>query len=176
MRKAHNAANQTSVGICKEFHFALLVAGGRMRYRGSSSNNPNLMYRDECDRRMRPGGGGKDGFGRDSRNSHDDDRPSSSSFRDRSRDQRNSYNSGSEQYQSYGCAGVGYNSHGGAGGQEQPGQFCQPSLPPPTASLQPLMAQQFAPQQPLMGFVGQAPYPFASPPPPPPPGLAPPGQ
>uniref|UniRef100_A0A8C1C8Z1 Helicase C-terminal domain-containing protein n=1 Tax=Cyprinus carpio carpio TaxID=630221 RepID=A0A8C1C8Z1_CYPCA len=29
--------------------------GGRMRYRGnnSGSNNPNLMYQDECDRRMR---------------------------------------------------------------------------------------------------------------------------
>uniref|UniRef100_H3CL71 RNA helicase n=1 Tax=Tetraodon nigroviridis TaxID=99883 RepID=H3CL71_TETNG len=26
--------------------------GGRMRYRGSSSNNPNLMYREECDRRI----------------------------------------------------------------------------------------------------------------------------
>ncbi|XP_051940896.1 probable ATP-dependent RNA helicase DDX17 isoform X5 [Hippocampus zosterae] len=28
--------------------------GGRMRYRGSSSNNPNTMYQDECQRRMRP--------------------------------------------------------------------------------------------------------------------------
>lgn len=150
-----------------------MVTGGRMRYRGSSSNNPNLMYRDECDRRMRPGGGGnKDGFGRDNRNSRDDDR-ASSSFRDRSRDHRNSYNSGSEQYQSYGGAGGGYNSHGGGVGQDQ---FCQPQLPPPAGGLQPLMAQQFAPQQPpLMSFVGQAPYAFASPPPPPPPGIAPPG-
>uniref|UniRef100_A0A674NQY4 RNA helicase n=1 Tax=Takifugu rubripes TaxID=31033 RepID=A0A674NQY4_TAKRU len=132
--------------------------GGRMRYRGSSSNNPNLMYRDECDRRMRPGGGGsKDG--RDARNSRDEDRPSSS-YRDQSRDHRNSYAAGSDQYQSYSSASGGYNSHSGGGGQEQP--------------RQPLMAQQFAPQQPpLMGFVGQTPYSFASPPPPPP-GLQPP--
>lgn len=150
-----------------------------MRYRGSSSNNPNLMYRDECDRRMRPGGGSnsnsKDGFNRDNRNSRDDDRPS---YRDRSRDHRNSYNSGSEQYQSYGSAGGGFNSHGAGGGQDQPShsQFCQPPLPPPAGGLQPLMAQQFAPQQPpLMSFVGQTPYPFASPPPPPP-GLPPPSK
>ncbi|XP_073329454.1 probable ATP-dependent RNA helicase DDX17 [Pagrus major] len=161
--------------------------GGRMRYRGSSSNNPNLMYQEECDRRMRPGGGGsskdsRGGFNRDSRNSRDGDRStssSSSSYRDRSRDRRNSYNSGSDQYQSYGSSG-GYNSRsggqsGGGGGQNQPsqpqGQFGQPPPPgPPSAGgPQPLMAQQFAPTQPpLMGFMGQPPYPFASPPPPPP--------
>lgn len=145
-----------------------------MRYRGSSSNNPNLMYRDECDRRMRPGGG-KDGF---SRNSRDDERPASS-YRDRSRDQRG-FNSGSEQYQSYGSAGGGYNSLDAVGGQDQPrqahNQYGQPPLPTPTGGLQPLMAQQFAPQQPqLMSFVGQAPYPFISPPPPPP-GVPPPSQ
>lgn len=166
------------MGICEEFYFHLLITGGRMRYRGSNSNNPNLMYRDECDRRMRPGGGGssKDGFSRDNRNSHDDDRPSS--YRDRSRDHRNSYNSGSEQYQSYGSAGGVFNSHSAGAVPDQPSlsQFCQPALPPPTGGLQPLMAQQFAPQQPpLMSFVGQAPYPFASPPPPPP-GLPPPSQ
>uniref|UniRef100_A0A674MMK9 RNA helicase n=1 Tax=Takifugu rubripes TaxID=31033 RepID=A0A674MMK9_TAKRU len=150
--------------------------GGRMRYRGSSSNNPNLMYRDECDRRMRPGGGGsKDG--RDARNSRDEDRPSSS-YRDQSRDHRNSYAAGSDQYQSYSSASGGYNSHSGGGGQEQPrqahSQFSQALLPQLPAGLQPLMAQQFAPQQPpLMGFVGQTPYSFASPPPPPP-GLQPP--
>lgn len=153
--------------------------GGRMRYRGSNSNNPNLMYQDECDRRMRSGGGSKDGrsaFGRDSRNSRDEDR-SSSSYRDRNRDHRNSYNSGSDQYQSYNNGG-GYNSHGGvqpgSGGvvKDQPNQsqaqFGQ--VPPPiTGGPQPLMAQQFAPAQPpLMSFMGQPPYPFSSPPPPPP--------
>uniref|UniRef100_A0A674MH13 RNA helicase n=1 Tax=Takifugu rubripes TaxID=31033 RepID=A0A674MH13_TAKRU len=129
-----------------------------------------------CDRRMRPGGGGsKDG--RDARNSRDEDRPSSS-YRDQSRDHRNSYAAGSDQYQSYSSASGGYNSHSGGGGQEQPrqahSQFSQALLPQLPAGLQPLMAQQFAPQQPpLMGFVGQTPYSFASPPPPPP-GLQPP--
>lgn len=139
-----------------------------MRYRGSSSNNPNLMYRDECDRRMRPGGGGiKDAFGRNSRG---EDRPS---YRDRTRDQRNSYDTGSDQYQSFSSASGGYNSlSAGVGAQDQSSQFSQPPLPPPAGGLQPLMAQQFALQQPpLMGFVGQTPYAFASPPPPPPPGV-----
>uniref|UniRef100_A0A8C4HC82 RNA helicase n=1 Tax=Dicentrarchus labrax TaxID=13489 RepID=A0A8C4HC82_DICLA len=158
--------------------------GGRMRYRDSSSNNPNLMYQEECDRRMRPGGGGskdsRSGFSRDSRTSRDGDRSTSStssSYRDRSREARNSYNSGSDQYQSYGGSG-GYNSRSGGqsgGGQDHPsqpqGQFGQPPAPPPPSSgvPQPLMAQQFAPPQPpLMGFMGQPPYPFTSPPPPPP--------
>ncbi|XP_019939722.1 probable ATP-dependent RNA helicase DDX17 [Paralichthys olivaceus] len=162
--------------------------GGRMRYRGSNSNNPNLMYQDECERRINPGGGGgsnkdgRSGFSRDNRGSRDGDRSnssSSSSYRDRSRDRRNSYNSGSDQYQSYSGSG-GYNSRpntqsGGSGGQDQlgqpQGQFGQPPPPPvPAGGPQPLMAQQFAlPQPPLMGFMGQPPYPFASPPPPGPP-------
>ncbi|XP_071770015.1 putative ATP-dependent RNA helicase DDX17 isoform X1 [Centroberyx gerrardi] len=159
--------------------------GGRMRYRGSSSNNPNLMYQEECDRRMRSGGGGskdgRSGFNRDSRSSRDGDR-SSSSYRDRSRDGRSSYSSGSDQYQSYsGTGGYASRSGGqssGSGGQDQSsqpqGQFGQPPPPPPAGGPQPLMAQQFAPlQPPLMGFIGQPPYPFA-PPPPPPPGPPPP--
>ncbi|XP_022060978.1 probable ATP-dependent RNA helicase DDX17 isoform X1 [Acanthochromis polyacanthus] len=153
--------------------------GGRMRYRGSNSNNPNLMYQDECDRRMRSGKDGRSSFNRDSRNSRDGDR-SSSSYRDRSRDHRNSYNSGSDHYQSYSSSGGGYNarggghSGGGGGGPNQSsqpqGQFGQvPPPPPPSGGPQPLMAQQFAPSQPpLMGFMGQPPYPFVSPPPPPP--------
>ncbi|XP_030587346.1 probable ATP-dependent RNA helicase DDX17 [Archocentrus centrarchus] len=159
--------------------------GGRMRYRGSNSSNPNLMYQEECDRRMRStgGGGGKDsrsGFSRDtrdSRNTRDGDRSSSSSYRDRGRDHRNNYNSGSDQYQNYNSGGgSGYNSRSGGqtssgGGQDQSsqpqGQFGQ--APPPPGGPQPLMAQQFAPPQPpLMGFMGQPPYPFPSPPPPPP--------
>lgn len=170
------------------FHLWSLT-GGRMRYRGSSSNNPNLMYQEECDRRMRPSGGGgggaggskdsRSGFNRDSRNSRDGDHSassSSSSFRDRSRDRRNSYNSGSDQYQSYSGSG-GYNSRsggqsGGGGGQDQSsqpqGQFGQPIPSPLSGVPQPLMAQQFVPPQPpLMGFMGQPPYAFASPPPPP---------
>ncbi|KAM4603827.1 putative ATP-dependent RNA helicase DDX17 [Polymixia lowei] len=171
--------------------------GGRMRYRGSGSNvsnanNPNMMYREECDRRMRSGGGaaatgagskdGRGSFARDSRGSRDADRSSSSStFRDRSRDDRASYSSGSEQYQSYsgsrGYAARNGAQPSGAGGPDQSsqpqGQFGQP---PPTSGgpPQPLMAQQFAlAQAPLMGFIGQAPYPFV-PPPPPPPGPPPP--
>ncbi|KAL6455623.1 hypothetical protein MHYP_G00354740 [Metynnis hypsauchen] len=151
--------------------------GGRMRYRGSgsNSNNPNLMYQEECDRRMRSvggGGGGKDNrggnYGRDTRSGGGsrDDRSSTSSYRDRSRDGRNSYNSGSsygggggDQYQSYGGGGGGqYGSRGGgsqsggSGGGQNPtgpsqGPFGQPPPPPPQpgAGPQPLMAQQFPP-------------------------------
>ncbi|XP_070770764.1 probable ATP-dependent RNA helicase DDX17 isoform X1 [Enoplosus armatus] len=167
--------------------------GGRMRYRGSSSNNPNLMYQEECDRRLRPSGGGggsKDSCSGFNRNNRDGDRStssSSSSYRDRSRDRRNSYNSGSNQYEGYSSSG-GYNSRsggqsGGGGGQNQSsqpqGQFGQPPPPPPpppaSGGPQPLMAQQFAPPQPqLMGFIGQQAYAFASPPPPPPLGPPPP--
>ncbi|XP_034543109.1 probable ATP-dependent RNA helicase DDX17 isoform X2 [Notolabrus celidotus] len=161
-------------------------SGGRMRYRNSSANNPNLMYQDECERRMRPGGGGsgkdnRSGFNRDSRNNRDGDR-SSSSYR--SRDHRESFNSGSDQYQSYNSGGGGgYNSRsggqsggggvGGGGGRDQSNQqqgpFVQPPPPPPASGgPQPLMAQQFVPSQaPLMGFIGQPPYAFSSPPPPP---------
>lgn len=157
-----------------------------MRYRGSSSSNPNLMYQEECDRRMGPGvggsGGSKDSRGGFSRNNRDGDRStasSSSSYRDRSRDHRNNYNSGSDQYQSYSGSGSGsYNSRsggqsGGGGGQDRPsqphGQFGQPPPPPQSGGLQPLMAQQFVPPQPqLMGFMGQQPYAFTSPPPAPP--------
>ncbi|XP_071359800.1 probable ATP-dependent RNA helicase DDX17 [Trachinotus anak] len=162
--------------------------GGRMRYRGSSSNNPNLMYQEECDRRMRSGGGGggskdsRSSFSRDNRSNRDGDRStssSSSSYRDRGRDHRNTYNSGSDQYQNYSGNGS-YNSRSGGqasggGGQDQSsqpqGQFGQlpPPPPPPSGGPQPLMAQQFPPPQPpLMGFMGPPPYPFASPPPPPP--------
>lgn len=101
--------------------------GGRHRFRGgSNSNNPNLMYQDECDRRMRSVGGGssaKDSrssssnnntnsssgggsFARDSRggSSRDGERSSSSSssYRDRSsRDGGRSYGSGSNSYDQY---------------------------------------------------------------------------
>ncbi|KAM4584577.1 putative ATP-dependent RNA helicase DDX17 [Odontesthes bonariensis] len=155
--------------------------GGRMRYRGSNSSNPNLMFQEECDRRMRSDGGGKEGrsgFSRDSRSNRDEDR-SSSSYRDRSRDHRNSYNSSSDQYQSYGNGGA-YNSRsggqsgGGGGSKDQPsqsqGQFGQAPPAPPSGGLQPLMAQQFAlAQPPLMSFMGQPPFPFSPPPPPGPP-------
>uniref|UniRef100_A0A3Q1ALY5 RNA helicase n=1 Tax=Amphiprion ocellaris TaxID=80972 RepID=A0A3Q1ALY5_AMPOC len=157
--------------------------------------NPKLLQLVDSGR---GGGGGKEdcfcllyhkeacfSFNRDSRNSRDGDR-SSSSYRDRSRDHRNSYNSGSDHYQSYSSSGGGYNSRGGGhsgGGGGGPGQSSQPQgqfgqapppPPPPSGGPQPLMAQQFAPPQPpLMGFMGQPPYPFVSPPPTPP-GVPPP--
>ncbi|XP_048847984.1 probable ATP-dependent RNA helicase DDX17 isoform X1 [Brienomyrus brachyistius] len=187
--------------------------GGRSRFRGSGSNanNPNLMYQEECDRRMRTvGGGDKDSrggtttnssssFNRDGRGgggSRDGDRSSSSSsYRDRSSSSRSggSYGTGSNSAASFGGTGdqyqsAQYNSRAGsqsgggtasggssAGGQDassqQQGQFGRASQPPPPppSGPQPLMAQQFSPPQPMMGFMGQGPYPFAPPPPPPPP-------
>ncbi|XP_028299847.1 probable ATP-dependent RNA helicase DDX17 isoform X2 [Gouania willdenowi] len=149
--------------------------GGRSRYRSSSnSNNPNLMYQDQCDRRMRPAPVGGD-RGRTSRDGERSSSSSSSSYRDRSRDQRNNYSSsGSDQYQSYSSRGGGYNLHdggrssgGGGGGQNSSSQFSQ-AAPPPSAAPQPLMTQQFTTAQPpLMSFMGQPSYSFASAPPPP---------
>uniref|UniRef100_A0A672IET5 RNA helicase n=1 Tax=Salarias fasciatus TaxID=181472 RepID=A0A672IET5_SALFA len=123
--------------------------------------NPKLLQLVDSGR----GGGGKE--------SDRSSSGSSSSYRDRSRD-------GSDQYQSY---GGGFNSRGsgqsggsaaagaGGGGQDQFGPALPPPPPPPSGAPQPLMAQQFAPSQPpLMSFIGQPAYAFASPPPPPPPG------
>ncbi|KAM9792608.1 putative ATP-dependent RNA helicase DDX17 [Neosynchiropus ocellatus] len=153
--------------------------GGRSRYRGSSSNNPNMMYQDECNRRMRDGGGGRDGRSSFNRNSRDGDR--SASYRDRSREDRSGY--GADQYQSYGNnandGGGGYNPRsGGQPGSGLPmaptGPFGPPAAPAapaaPHVGPQPLMTQQFpAPQPPLMGFIGQQPCSF----PPHPPGIPP---
>ncbi|XP_067472449.1 probable ATP-dependent RNA helicase DDX17 isoform X1 [Thunnus thynnus] len=161
--------------------------GGRPRFRGgSNSNNPNLMYQDECDRRMRSVGGGsstKDSRGsssysRDSRDSRggstrDGDRPSSSSsssYRDRSsRDGGRSYNSGSNsynQYQNNSSSSQYSSSRGGSGsGGGGVGQ-----APPSSSGPQPLMAQQFNPPQPMMGLMGHSPFQFAPPPPPAPSG------
>uniref|UniRef100_A0A7N8XPY4 RNA helicase n=1 Tax=Mastacembelus armatus TaxID=205130 RepID=A0A7N8XPY4_9TELE len=137
--------------------------------------NPKLLQLVDSGR----GGSGGDSRSGFSRHSRDGDRTtssSSSSYRDGSRDRRNSYNSGSDQYQSYNNSG-GYNTGGlpsSGGVQDQPsqpqGQFGQPPpAPPPSGGPQPLMAQQFPPPQPpLMGFMGQPPYSFTSPPPPPP--------
>ncbi|XP_048868913.1 probable ATP-dependent RNA helicase DDX17 [Brienomyrus brachyistius] len=128
--------------------------GGRSRYRNTASNanNPNLMYQEECERRMRTvGGGSKDGRGdgRDGRgggSGRDGDRSSSSSsYKDR-RDGRSgsSYGTGTnsassfsglgeDQYQNYSGtsqyngrassqAGAGATGGGGSGVPEQPGQ------------------------------------------------------
>ncbi|XP_031419842.1 probable ATP-dependent RNA helicase DDX17 isoform X2 [Clupea harengus] len=154
--------------------------GGRMRYRSSVSNsdNPNMMFQDACERRMLGGSkdsrGNSSNFSRDGRSagvSRDSDRSTSSSYRGRS-----GYN---DQFQGYGSRGGGSQSGGGGGGGggQEPsgppqGPFGQPPPPPAQGGSgpKPLMAQQFPPPpQPMMGFIGQGPYPFAPPPPPPPP-------
>ncbi|XP_042360263.1 probable ATP-dependent RNA helicase DDX17 [Plectropomus leopardus] len=162
--------------------------GGRPRFRGSSnSNNPNLMYQDECDRRMRSVGGGgsnKDSRGsggsysRDSRDSRrgssrDGERSSSSSsssYRDRSsRDGGRSYSSSSNSYDQYqnnngNSSSSQYSSSRGSSGSG--GSGVGPT-PPSSSGPQPLMAQQFNPPQPMMGLMGHSPFQFAPPPPPP---------
>ncbi|XP_046900174.1 probable ATP-dependent RNA helicase DDX17 isoform X1 [Hypomesus transpacificus] len=145
--------------------------GGRARYRpsGSDDNNPNMMYQDECERRMRTASGAnkesRSSFSRDGR-SRDGDKSSSSSYRDRSREGRSGYGSGTDQYQSFSRSGGQSGSSSGVNGgrQDQSGQFG----PPPSGGPQPLMAQQFAPlQSPLMSFIGKPPFPFVPPPTPP---------
>ncbi|XP_028268794.1 probable ATP-dependent RNA helicase DDX17 [Parambassis ranga] len=149
--------------------------GGRSRFRGNSSNNPNLMYQDECDRRMRSVGGGsssKDsrsnssGYNRDGRggNNRDADRSSSSSYRDRSsRDGGRSYGSSSNSYDHYqnnnNNNNSGSRSGSGTGASVVVGQAL-----PPSSGPQPLMAQQFNPPQPMMGLMGHSPFQFAPPP------------
>uniref|UniRef100_A0A4W6DKW6 RNA helicase n=1 Tax=Lates calcarifer TaxID=8187 RepID=A0A4W6DKW6_LATCA len=162
--------------------------GGRPRFRGgSNSNNPNLMYQDECDRRMRSVGGSgssKDSrsgnYSRDSRDSRsgssrDGDRSSSSSssYRDRSnRDGGRSYGSSSNSYDQYqnnnsSSGGGQYSTSRGTSGSGSGGVV---QAPPPSSVPQPLMAQQFNPPQPMMGLMGHSPFQFAPPPPPPPSG------
>lgn len=161
--------------------------GGRPRFRGgSNSNNPNLMYQDECDRRMRSVGGGsstKDSrssssYSRDSRDSRggstrDGDRPSSSSsssYRDRSsRDGGRSYNSSSNSYNQYqnNSSSSQYSSSRGSSGSGGGGVG---QAPPSSSGPQPLMAQQFNPPQPMIGLMGHSPFQFAPPPPPTPSG------
>lgn len=152
--------------------------GGRPRFRGSNSNNPNLMYQDECDRRMRSVGGAgstKDGrggsnYGRDSRDSRggsgrDGERTSSSSssYRDRSsRDGGRSYGSGSnsyDQYQNNNSSSSQYSSSRASSGSGGSGVG---QNPPPSSGPQPLMAQQFNPPQPMMGLMGHSPFQFSS--------------
>ncbi|XP_061892765.1 probable ATP-dependent RNA helicase DDX17 isoform X1 [Entelurus aequoreus] len=131
----------------------------RPRFRGSStSNNPNLMYQDQCERRM---GGTKDGrsssssYGRDSRggSSRDGDRlasssssSSSSSYRDRSsRDGGRSYSSASNQ-----------SSANSTGSNQYSAMPVGTVTAPP-----PLMGQQFNTTQPMMAHSA---YQFAPPP------------
>lgn len=165
--------------------------GGRSRYRTTSSaNNPNLMYQDECDRRLR---GVKDGGRRDS-----------TSYRDRSETDRASYANGSGygspnsafgaqagQYTyaqgTYGAAAYGTSGYTaqeyaagtyGASSTASAGRSSQSSsqqfsgIGRSGQQPQPLMSQQFA-QPPgatnMIGYMGQTAYQYPPPPPPPPP-------
>lgn len=156
--------------------------GGRSRFRGNSnSNNPNLMYQDECDRRMRSVGGsskdsrGSSNYSRDSRdgrggNSRDGERSSSSSsssYRDRSsRDGGRSYSSSSNSYDGYQNSSSGGGQYSSSRGSSGSGGSGVGQTPAPSSGPQPLMAQQFNPPQPMMGLMGHSPFQFAAPPPP----------
>ncbi|KAK6311787.1 hypothetical protein J4Q44_G00174510 [Coregonus suidteri] len=168
--------------------------GGRSRYSGNSSNanNPNLMYQDECNRRMRTvSGGSKDSrgssggtgnssssFSRDIRgggSSRAGDRSSSSSssYRDRgSRDSR-SYGSNSsssyDQYQSGSSQYKSGSSEWGAGSVSGAVWFSQQVQSAPSNPHQghsPSWPRRFTPAQPMMGLMGHSPFQFAPPPPP----------
>uniref|UniRef100_A0A665W8I3 RNA helicase n=1 Tax=Echeneis naucrates TaxID=173247 RepID=A0A665W8I3_ECHNA len=131
--------------------------GGRPRYRGgSNANNPNLMYQDECDRRIRSG------------SSRDGDRnSSSSSYRDRgNRDGGRSYGSSSNSYDQYQNNSSSSGQYGNARGTPASGGGGVGQAAPPPSVPQPLMAQQFNPPQPMMGLMGHSPFQFAPPPPP----------
>nr|XP_008509240.1 PREDICTED: probable ATP-dependent RNA helicase DDX17 isoform X1 [Equus przewalskii] len=165
--------------------------GGRSRYRTTSSaNNPNLMYQDECDRRLR---GVKDGGRRDS-----------TSYRDRGETDRAGYANGSGygspnsafgaqagQYTygqgtygaaAYGTSGYTAQEYGagtyGASSTTSTGRSSQSSsqqfsgIGRSGQQPQPLMSQQFA-QPPgatnMIGYMGQTAYQYPPPPPPPPP-------
>ncbi|XP_049575343.1 probable ATP-dependent RNA helicase DDX17 [Syngnathus scovelli] len=129
-------------------------SGGRMRYRGSSSNNPNMMYHNECQRRMRSGEGSS---------SRNDDAPSSSYS-----DQRRTSHS-SDEYQGYSgsrnpSGGPSASGTGMDHSSHLQGQFAQPPPPSvPPVGVQPLMQFAPSPQPPLMGFVGNPPHPFNPP-------------
>ncbi|XP_044036666.1 probable ATP-dependent RNA helicase DDX17 [Siniperca chuatsi] len=162
--------------------------GGRPRFRGgSNSNNPNLMYQDACDRRMRSVGGGgstKDSrgssssYGRDSRDSRggssrDGERSSSSSssYRDRSsRDGGRTYGSSSNSYDQYQNNSSNSSQYSSSRGSSGSGGGGVGQAPPPSSGPQPLMAQQFNSPQPMMGLMGHSPFQFAPPPPLPPSG------
>ncbi|XP_056379852.1 probable ATP-dependent RNA helicase DDX17 isoform X2 [Hyla sarda] len=133
--------------------------GGRSRYRSiPTNNNPNMMYQEECDRRMR----GKDGGRRDGRNNRDGVIASNGTGRDQGR-------------QGYGYAGQNSNFQLSQYGYGQ-GAFTAGAAGSYGAATygqapQPLMSQQFAPPgTPLLNYMNQAAsYQYPPPPPPPPP-------
>ncbi|KAG8436367.1 hypothetical protein GDO86_007459 [Hymenochirus boettgeri] len=135
--------------------------GGRTRYRTITAyNNPNMMYQEECNRRMR----GKDGGGRrDMRNnSRDVGMSNNISGRDQNR-QTYSYGGQNSNFQPN---QYNYGQTAFTGGPAN--SYC---APPYGQAPQPLMSQQFAPPgSGLLNYMNQATgYPYPPPPPPPPP-------
>uniref|UniRef100_A0AAY4DDM4 RNA helicase n=1 Tax=Denticeps clupeoides TaxID=299321 RepID=A0AAY4DDM4_9TELE len=144
--------------------------------------NPKLLQLLDSGRSKDAPGGGSSGSSSFRREGGD---RSSSSYRDgRSRDGRDTYSSNSGSYNNSSGGGNGYQSYAGSnqyssrgssqsgGGPDQGSQFGNMANrsgnpPPPSSGPQPLMAQQFPPPQPMMGFMGQGPYQFSPPPPPP---------
>ncbi|XP_040264401.1 probable ATP-dependent RNA helicase DDX17 isoform X1 [Bufo bufo] len=128
--------------------------GGRSRYRSiPTNNNPNMMYQEECDRRMR----GKDGGRRDGRNNRD-----------------GIASNGTGSRQGFGYAGQNSNFQPSQYGYGQ-GAFTAGAASSYGAAAygqapQPLMSQQFAPPAtPLLNYMNQAAsYQYPPPPPPPP--------
>ncbi|XP_053577287.1 probable ATP-dependent RNA helicase DDX17 [Bombina bombina] len=133
---------------------------GRSRYRTvQTANNPNMMYQDECNRRLR---GGKDGGRRNGRgNARDSGMTSNGSGRGQNRQNYN-YSNQNTNFQSnqYGYGQGNFNAATtGNYGAATYGQ-----------APQPLMSQPFAPPaaNSLLNYMGQ-PTNYQYPPPPPPP-------
>ncbi|XP_077308428.1 putative ATP-dependent RNA helicase DDX17 isoform X1 [Lithobates pipiens] len=133
--------------------------GGRSRYRTiPTNNNPNMMYQEECERRMR----GKEMGRRDMRNNRDVGLSSNGSGRDQGR-------------QGYGYGGQNTNfpptQYGYGQGAFTAGAPASYGAAAYSQAPQPLMSQQFAPPGgSLLNYMNQATsYQYPPPPPPPPP-------
>uniref|UniRef100_A0A8C0IYP1 RNA helicase n=1 Tax=Chelonoidis abingdonii TaxID=106734 RepID=A0A8C0IYP1_CHEAB len=164
--------------------------GGRSRYRtaASSANNPNLMYQDECERRLRGVKDGRrdrdrgDSFANGANKTYGSAYGSPNSAFGAQQSQY-AYAQGSYGAAAYGTSGYGtaeYNASGyAAASTATAGRTAQTATQPQYAGIarsgqqpQPLMSQQF-PQPPatnMIGYMGQtATYQYPPPPPPPPP-------
>ncbi|XP_073182455.1 probable ATP-dependent RNA helicase DDX17 isoform X2 [Lepidochelys kempii] len=164
--------------------------GGRSRYRtaASSANNPNLMYQDECERRLRGVKDGRrdrdrgDSFANGANKTYGSAYGSPNSTFGAQQSQYG-YAQGSYGAAAYGTSGYGtaeYNATGyAATSTATAGRTAQTAAQPQYAGIarsgqqpQPLMSQQF-PQPPatnMIGYMGQtATYQYPPPPPPPPP-------
>ncbi|KAE8611476.1 hypothetical protein XENTR_v10012465 [Xenopus tropicalis] len=134
--------------------------GGRSRYRSiPTNNNPNMMYQEECNRRMH----GKDGGRRDGRNNNRDGAISNNPT---GRDQNRPNYSYGGQVSNFQPNQYSYGQGGFTGVANNYGTAAYAQAP------QPLMSQQFAPPSSsgLLNYMNQAAsYQYPPPPPPPPP-------